>query len=139
MVKLQAQVLIPVLKAFRTEIGEDRANQIVRTALREWTHKLFQAIGKQLPGSPRQKWDAIYAALVPWFSSEVKVEMPDKKPGAPEISANGRRFSDFLRELGEQDLRSVPVCEMDLDMAAVPGSEVRIDSGANHNEWCEVW
>jgi hypothetical protein len=35
MVKIQAQVLVPVLKAFRAELGEERANQIASAALRE--------------------------------------------------------------------------------------------------------
>ena len=61
-VKLQAQVLVPLPKAFRTELGEARANQIATAALRDWSRKLYADIGAQLPGSPRQKWEAISAA-----------------------------------------------------------------------------
>ena len=32
-VKIQAQVLIPLVKALQTELGEERANGIVRRAL----------------------------------------------------------------------------------------------------------
>jgi hypothetical protein len=40
-VKLQAQVLVPLLKAFRAELGEERANQIMSAALRDWARNIF--------------------------------------------------------------------------------------------------
>ena len=33
--KIQAQVLVPLLKAMQAELGEERANAIVRKALRD--------------------------------------------------------------------------------------------------------
>lgn len=35
-VKLQSAVLVPVLKALRAKLGEDRANKLVYEALRDW-------------------------------------------------------------------------------------------------------
>ncbi|HXK22272.1 MAG TPA: hypothetical protein VMS55_06290 [Myxococcota bacterium] len=35
-VKIQARVLVPVLRAFREAIGTERANQIAWRALGEW-------------------------------------------------------------------------------------------------------
>lgn len=32
-IKIQAQVLVPLVKALQAELGEERANAIVRTAL----------------------------------------------------------------------------------------------------------
>jgi hypothetical protein len=139
MAKLQAQVLLPVLKAFQSEIGEERANQIARTALQEWPHKLFQDMGARLHGDPRQEWEAIYAALIQRFSNDAEVEVLRQEPDAPEFNANGSRSADIFRELGKQELRSAPVCDEDLDIAAVSDSEVRIDLNAKENEWCEVW
>ena len=55
---------MPLLRAFRAELGEERANQIASQALREWSGKLYQEIGGQLSGSPRQKWDAINEAML---------------------------------------------------------------------------
>jgi hypothetical protein len=33
--KIQAQVLVPLVKALQAELGEERANTLVRTALRD--------------------------------------------------------------------------------------------------------
>ena len=61
-VKLQAQVLIPVLKAFRAELGGERANQILSAALQDWARNIFRKISTQLPGSPKEKWAALNTA-----------------------------------------------------------------------------
>lgn len=56
-VKMQAQVLVPVLKALRAELGEERADRLVTTALREWSRDVYLRIGASMPGGPREKWD----------------------------------------------------------------------------------
>src|SRR2546423_15217446 len=38
--KIQAQVLVPLVKALQAELGEERANAIVRKALGEYYRKL---------------------------------------------------------------------------------------------------
>ncbi len=137
-VKLQAQVLVPVLQAFRAELGEERANQIVSEALREWSGRLFQDIGGQLPGSPRQKWDAINAALVKQVGSDVDFEVLKEAPDAWEFNVTSCRYADFFRQLGEPELGALLTCEMDVDIEAVGGPGVRmtrtqtIMKGANY-------
>ena len=43
--RMQAQVLVPVLRALRAELGKDKADAIVKRALRDWSKQLFAAIG----------------------------------------------------------------------------------------------
>jgi hypothetical protein len=40
-VRLQAQVLVPVLRALRTELGRVKADAIVKKALRDWSSEVF--------------------------------------------------------------------------------------------------
>ena len=54
-VKLQAQVILPVLRSLRAEIGKDKADRIVGDALRKWAHDLYHRIGDSKAGTPRQK------------------------------------------------------------------------------------
>jgi hypothetical protein len=61
--RIQAQVLVPVMRALRAEIGHEKADAIVRDALREWSKQLFAAIGDGIEGSPRRKWAAMQDAL----------------------------------------------------------------------------
>ena len=39
--RIQAQVLVPVLRALREEFGRDKAHALVRRALRDWSRDLF--------------------------------------------------------------------------------------------------
>ena len=39
-VKLQAEVILPVLRALRAEIGKEAADRIVGDALRQWARDL---------------------------------------------------------------------------------------------------
>jgi hypothetical protein len=57
--RIQAQVLVPVLRALRVELGMDKADAIVKQALRDWSKQLFAAIGEGIEGSPRRKWATI--------------------------------------------------------------------------------
>ena len=43
-VKIQAQVLVPVLRALRDELGRERADELVSEALRSWSRNLFEQI-----------------------------------------------------------------------------------------------
>jgi len=43
--RIQAQVLVPVLRALRSELGKEKADAIVQQALRGWSKQLFAAVG----------------------------------------------------------------------------------------------
>jgi hypothetical protein len=60
--RIQAQVLVPVLRALRSELGREKAEAIVKQALRDWSKQLFAAIGDGIEGGPRRKWAALQAA-----------------------------------------------------------------------------
>ena len=122
--KLQAQVLVPVLRAFRAELGEERANQIASAALREWSRQLYSDIGSQLPGSPRQKWDAITASLLKRVRNDADFETLKEGPDAWEFNITGCRYADFFLQLGEPELGALLTCDADLDIEAVGGADV---------------
>ena len=60
--RIQAQVLVPVLRALRMEIGKTAADALVKQALRHWSKLLFAAIGESVNGSPRRRWAAMHTA-----------------------------------------------------------------------------
>ena len=41
--RMQAQVLVPLVRALRTELGKDKADAIVKRALRDWSKQLLRA------------------------------------------------------------------------------------------------
>src|SRR5204863_9632069 len=73
--RVQAQVLGPVLRALRSELGKDKADAIVKQALRDWSRQLFAAIGDSIEGSPRRKWAAIQSVFGEISGREVETEI----------------------------------------------------------------
>jgi len=73
--RMQAQVLVPVLRALRAELGKDQADAIVKQALRDWSKQLFAAIGDSIEGSPRRKWATVQTPWAEVSGREVEAEI----------------------------------------------------------------
>jgi len=125
--RIQAQVLVPVLRALRAELGKDKADAIVRQALRDWSKQLFAAIGDGIEGSPRHKWATMQNALREVSESEVAFEMRRHDDAALEFDVTHCRFADFFRALDEPELGSLLVCQTDFDIASASEGEVSLD------------
>jgi predicted ArsR family transcriptional regulator len=122
--RIQAQVLVPVLKALRAELGREKADAIVREALRGWSKQLFAAIGDGVGGSPRRKWAAMHTAMAEITEHDVAVEMRRQDKEALEFDITHCRFAEFFRALGEPELGALLICETDFDIAAAGGRDV---------------
>jgi len=124
--RIQAQVLLPVLRALRSELGKEKADAIVKQALRDWSKQLFAAIGHGVEGSPRRKWATIQSVWGEVSGREVEVEILRHDEEALEIDVTRCRFAEFFRALGEPELGALLICETDFDIAAAGGSEVSL-------------
>ena len=125
--RIQAQVLLPVLRALRAEFGKDKADAIVKQALRDWSKQLFGAIGGSVDGSPRRKWAAIQSVFGEVSGREVDVAILRHDKDALDIDVTRCRFAEFFRALGEPELGALLICEVDFDIAAVGEGEVSLD------------
>ncbi len=125
--RIQAQVLLPVLRALRAELGKDKADTIVRQALRDWSRQLFAAIGDGIEGSPRRKWAAMQGALNDASAREVAFEILRHDKEALDIDVTHCRFAEFFRALGEPELGALLICDTDVDIASVGAGEVNLD------------
>ena len=122
--RIQAQVLVPVLQALRVELGTEKADALVKDALRDWSKQLFAAVGESVEGSPRRKWAAMQTALTEITEREVTFEMIRQDKDALEFDVTDCRFAKFFRALGEPELGALLVCATDFDIVAAGGSEV---------------
>jgi predicted ArsR family transcriptional regulator len=122
--RIQAQVLVPLLRALRTELGKDKADTIVKQALRDWSKQLFALVGESVDGSPRRKWAAMHTAMADITEKDVTVEIRRHDKDALEFDITHCRFAEFFRALGEPELGALLICETDFDIAAAGGTEV---------------
>jgi hypothetical protein len=125
--RIQAQVLVPVLRALRDELGKNKADAIVKQALRDWSKQLFAAIGDGIEGSPRRKWAVIQSVFGELSGREVETEILRHDKEALDIDVTRCRFAEFFRALGEPELGALLMCEVDFDITAVGEGEVSLE------------
>jgi len=123
-VKIQAQVLVPVVRALRDELGAEKANALVRQALRDWSAKLFAEIGAQVDGAPRKKWAAMHKAMGEVSLRDVTVDLRKQDRETLEFDITDCKYAAFFRALGEPELGTLLMCATDIDIAAAGGGEV---------------
>ena len=122
--RIQAQVLVPVMKAMRAEMGREKADALVKGALREWSKQLFADVGKTIEGSPGRKFAKMNTALAEITEREVTFEMHRDDREAREFDVTSCRFAEFFRALGEPELGALLICHVDADIADAGGGDV---------------
>jgi hypothetical protein len=122
--KIQAQVLVPVMRALRAELGREKADAIVRDALRGWSKQLFAGIGNGIEGSPWRKFAKMSNSLADVTLREVTLDMHHNDKEAQEFDVTSCRFAEFFRAFGEPELGVLLVCQTDVDIAAAGGGDV---------------
>jgi hypothetical protein len=125
--KIQAQVLVPVMQALRRELGREKADDLVRDALREWSKALFAEIGKTIEGSGKRRWVALQGAFNDVTAQEVEFDIHRRDQAGLDIDVTRCRFAEFFRALGEPELGALLVCCGDVDIAEASGGEVRLE------------
>jgi hypothetical protein len=134
-VKLQAQILVPLVKALQAELGTERANAIVRKALGDvyrgygekwWRAQRGSDLGKKMAAS-----FANFAA-----GNALDYEVTRQAPNAFDVNVTGCRYAQFFRALGAPELGFLLVCSQDFPLAEGAGVELTrtqtIMQGAGH-------
>jgi L-2-amino-thiazoline-4-carboxylic acid hydrolase len=124
-VKIQAQVLIPLVKALQAELGEERANALVRRALgdiyRRYGEEFRQTKNEQNLGKAMASAFATYAR-----EDALDYRVIEQSQDAFEFDVTGCRYAEFYKELGEPELGFLLVCGADFPMAEGFGPEVKL-------------
>jgi predicted ArsR family transcriptional regulator len=123
--KIQAQVLIPLVKALQAELGEEQANAIVRKALRDlyrrygedfWRAKNDENLGKTMTTA-----FATFAR-----DDALDFEVKERSQDAFDIDVRQCRYAEFYKALGEPELGFLLVCSADYHMAEGFGPEIKL-------------
>jgi hypothetical protein len=122
-VKIQAQVLVPLVKAFQAELGEERANAIVRKTLgdlyRRYGEKWWRSQGTHDLGD---KMAAAFDRFAAAGALDYKVVR--QAPEAFEVDVKECRYARFYKEIGAPELGFLLTCCVDFPMAEGFGGEV---------------
>ncbi len=136
-VRIQAQVLVPLVKALQAEMGVEKANGIVRKALgdqyRKYGEKFWQMQGTRPP-------DEKVAAAFEGYAEggAVDYQVVRQAPDAFDLNVTGCRYAEFYKKLGAPELGFLLVCGADFPMAEGFGKNVKLTrtqtimQGASH-------
>ena len=115
-VKIQSRVLVPLVKALQTELGEERANALVRRALgaiyRRYGEEFWRAKNETNLGHAMNAELATYAR-----DDALDYEVVEKSQDAFAFDVTTCRYAEFYKELGEPELGFLLVCSADFDTA----------------------
>lgn len=136
-VKIQAQVLVPLVKALQSELGEERANAIVRKALgglyRKYGEKWSRAQGARNLGEMGAAAFEMFAA-----GDALEYEVLKKAPDVFEANVTECRYAQFYRNIGAPELGFLLTCSADFAHAEGFGANVKLTrtqtimQGASH-------
>lgn len=138
-VKIQAQILVPLVKALQAELGEDRANAIVRKALgalyRKYGEKWWR---NQAAHNLQEKVTSAFGMFAAGDALEYK--LVKATPGAVELNVTACRYAEFYKEIGAPELGFLLTCSGDTEFfhAEGFGADVRLTvtqtimQGASH-------
>ena len=136
-VKIQAQVLVPLVKALQAELGEERANAIVRKALgdlyRKYGERWWQTQGARNLGEKVASAFEMFAA-----GDALEYEVVKKAPDAFEVNVTECRYAKFYNKIGVPELGFVLTCSADFSHAEGFGANVELTrsqtimQGASH-------
>ena len=113
-VKIQAQVLVPLVKALQAELGEERANAIVRKALgdlyRKYGEKWWRTRGALNLGEKVASAFEMFAA-----GDALEYKVVKKTPDALELNVTECRYAEFYKKIGAPELGFLLTCSGDAD------------------------
>jgi predicted ArsR family transcriptional regulator len=114
--RIQAQVLVPLVKALQAELGEERANTLVRRSL----GNLYRRYGEEFARAKNEKnlGDVMASAFSTYARDDaLQYRVVDQSQDSFAIDVTACKYADFYKELGEPDLGFLLVCSADFAMA----------------------
>ena len=137
-IKIQAHVLVPLVKALQEELGEERANAIVRNALadlyRNYGENWWRSQGaRSFEEKMSSTFEKLYGA-----GDALTYEVVKKTADSFEVNVTECRYAQFYNKIGAPELGFLLTCSADFDHAEGFGAGVKLTrtqtimQGASH-------
>ncbi|MBR1132326.1 L-2-amino-thiazoline-4-carboxylic acid hydrolase [Bradyrhizobium iriomotense] len=139
--KIQAQVLVPLVKALQAELGEARANVLVRKALgdlyRRFGEEFWKA--KNTANNEADLGKAVSSAFRTYARDDaLAYDVIEQTADAFAFDVTRCAYAEFYKALGEPELGFLLICTADFATAEGFGPDIRLTrtqtimQGADH-------
>jgi L-2-amino-thiazoline-4-carboxylic acid hydrolase len=123
--RIQAQLLVPLVKALRDELGAERADALVRRALGDLYRRFGEEFWRSRTGEDLgQNVSSAFNTFARGDALEYRVL--EQSRDAYEINVNRCRYAEFFKELREPELGFLLVCGADFQFAEGFGADVKL-------------
>jgi hypothetical protein len=135
--KIQAQILVPLVKTLQAELGEERANALVRRSLGD----IYRRYGEEFWRTKNERnLRKIMASAFATYAREDALDyrVIEQSQDAFEIDVTGCQYAEFYKKLGEPELGFLLVCSADFPTAEGLGPDIKLTrtqtimQGASH-------
>jgi len=135
--KIQAQILVPLVKALQAELGEERANALVRRSLGD----IYRRYGEEFRRTKNERnLGKIVASAFAAYAREGALDyrVIEQSQDTFEIDVTGCQYAEFYKDLGEPELGFLLVCSADFPTAEGLGPDIKLTrtqtimQGASH-------
>ena len=119
-VKIQAQVLVPLVKALQAEFGQERANAVVREAL----GPLFRKYGEKWWSTQKARsLEEKVASAFEMFAAgnALEYEVVESTPDAVALDVTRCRYAEFYKKIGAPELGFLLTCGGDENFSRAEG------------------
>jgi hypothetical protein len=135
--RIQAQVLVPLVKALQAELGEQRANALVRRALGDVYRRHGEAFRR---AKQENNLGSFMASAFATYARDDALDyrVTEQSADAFAVDVTGCRYAEFYQALGEPELGFLLVCTADFPTAEGFGPDIALTrtqtimQGASH-------
>jgi predicted nucleic-acid-binding Zn-ribbon protein len=123
--KIQAKVLVPLIKLLQTELGEERTHAIVRKAIGDAYRQLGAEWWRQRKSTDvGSNMESAFASFAKGGALDFTVNTQSKD--IYQIDVTRCQYAEFYKELSEPELGFLLVCSLDFPFVDGFGSEVKL-------------
>jgi hypothetical protein len=125
-VKTQTEVLIPLLRHLRAELGEAEANALVYPVLRDYMKKWIAEFASTESDNPIENFHKTSDMLETMYEGDVDYDILKNDDDNLDLDVTGCRYADFFHQLDEPELGAILVCEVDEHIADLSAPNVEM-------------
>ncbi len=121
-VKIQAEVLVPLIKGLEQALGKEHAHALVRSALGDF----YRDMAKGLTAAHGSMGALAAFAEISTGGNAIDMEVRDTSEEGMAFDVTGCRYAQFFHQIGEPELGFLLVCSADFPVTdGIPGVELQ--------------
>lgn len=124
-VKIQTEILLPLFRRMREELGNERACEMLRGAVREYSIAFGKSLGSSGGSTSLDK----LRNAIPVFAAGDALEVEPLADTPDELTFNvvKCKYAEFFQELGEPEFGAILTCEIDPPMTKAIGENLDLE------------